>query len=687
MGDPSPPQPRYQALYRACIKQAAVAGGPLVEAALQRALQAWPQAAAAMEDIVERSLLTEAAVVLREQQAAIAAAFPQALLSEVAQAIAGDRSSALSFDALPLLADEQLQDNVDVVRAANAVQEAVQDELSALEALFAAAGVLPPGAQRRHPLRPEVYVRSLVRAARLSPVAPSIRRRWLRHLPVLMAPELSRTYAELAAALRAEGLAPAPAAPGPAADRTTQLTIRELRKLLAGEAPPGMPGADAPETTFDQTVPAALQVLQDMRKVDQVLQQLRQRQAAMPGRAADHRLAFRDALRREAHTPAQALGLEVVHLMVEHLAGDARLLPDVQEAVRDLEPALLRLALADPRFFSDRSHPARQLLDQVTQRSLAWSNPDAPGYRGFVDSLQQAVEVLLETRATGPNPFEIGLDALQEAWSETQPKARRTRERAVRALLRAEQRNLLAERLALQMRARPDARGAPSEAVAFLAGPWAQVLAQAKLVDDSGAEDPGGYEALVQSLLWSVQPALAGRVASQHAQMVERIDAGLASISHAPAETQRWQTVLRQLRTLALYSGGGAQAYISEPAPLPAPSDTWLAPGEASESGFVPEPDLQYGDGGGGESLPPLDLQVGAWVEMAGEGGHRWQLTWASPHGLLFMFTQATGTTRSMTRRNLQQLLAQGGLRLVSARAVVDGALDAVARAAWTNSV
>jgi hypothetical protein len=50
------------------------------------------------------------------------------------------------------------------------------------------------------------------------------------------------------------------------------------------------------------------------------------------------------------------------------------------------------------------------------------------------------------------------------------------------------------------------------------------------------------------------------------------------------------------------------------------------------------------------------------------------------------MFTHASGSTRSMTRRKLDGMLGQGSLRLVSAHPVVDGALDAVARAAWRNS-
>jgi hypothetical protein len=567
----------------------------------------------------------------------------------------------------------------------------VRPQLLALEDTLAAAQLTPVGGAQRHPLRPEVYVRSIYRLARQSPVSPAVRRRWLRHLPLLAAPELARTYAELAQRLRPDEAVPAPA-PAPAQedlDRATQLTIRELRKLMAGEAGENTEvGVDGfAESEFSHTVPAALEMVQDMRKVDQLVLQLRQRQAAMPGRERDSLHAFREALRREAKRPAQELGLEVVHLMMENLLADPRLLPAVRSIVRELEPPLLRLALVDPRFFSDRSHPARQMLQEITQRSLAWSSQDQPGFPAFLDTLQQATDALLDARASGADAFDIALIALQEAWDEAQPRGRRNRERAVRALLRAEQRNLLAERVGREVLARREAQGAPPEALAFLTGPWAQVLAQARLTDTAAAEDPGGYNWVVTTVLWSVQPTLVGRVAHRHVQMVQRIRQGLVSIDYLPADTQRWLTLLGALRDLALSVATGGAARAAEARGVE-PVSTWLAPLEMHESGFVPDaPVTLAATAPEPDTLPVQELAVGSYVDLlGGESWERWQLTWASPHGLLFMFTHASGATRSMTRRKLNHMLSQGAVRLVSADSVVEGALDAVARAAWRNT-
>src|SRR5215207_4905993 len=121
-----PQQPQYQSLYRACIKDAAAAGAVLMQATLARALRDLPATAVGLADVVDRSLLLEALGVLKEQQQVLTASFPQALLAEFAHAIAGGRARNLSFDALPLLGDDQLQDNADLVRAAHELEIAVR---------------------------------------------------------------------------------------------------------------------------------------------------------------------------------------------------------------------------------------------------------------------------------------------------------------------------------------------------------------------------------------------------------------------------------------------------------------------------------------------------------------------------------------------------------------------------------
>jgi hypothetical protein len=744
----APQNVSYQSLYRSCMKEAASRGHALMQRLVARCIKSMAQRAGGMHDAQERNLLTEAARILMKHQEALWESYPQALLSEFAQAIAGAnaRASALSFDSLELMGEEQLQESVEVVRAQQAVAQAVEAELAELNGLVCAVQGLRTVQVERNPLRPEVYVRALRTVTMQSPIPTAVRTRWMQHLGEALGPELALVYRELSQILRQQGVSPAgyvatpmrdlvgaaaavqQVSPGPQA--STLLNLRELRRLLSGQFEHGANSfaakferefesgerIDLPPD-FSPTVPAAFETLEEMKQVERVVTRLKQR-ATSPVQPQTPMGAVRERMRREATSPGQALGLEVVTLMIENIAGDVRLLSPVQQAVRDLEPALLRLVLEDPRFFSDKSHPARRLLEQMTQRSLAWSAVDAPGFDAFYEPLQQAVDALLATRVPGGDPFEFALTSLEEAWGEQNKRERRHRQKAVQALLHAEQRNLLAGKVSKQLKARPDVAGAAREIAGFVAGPWSQVIAQARLSDPAASSDPGGYTGLLGDLLWSAQPQLAGgnpmRLARIAPRLLEKIREGLASIDYPATETKRFIDMLVVMQQRALVPASSQHAPMSaqeleswfaqESGDVKSP---WLAPGEAQESGFMEthhaagrlalyqstmagtQAQAQAG-ADWMEAVPTLGddgLQPGAWVEMLMEGRwNRLQLTWASPHGTLFMFSDAAGKSHSMTRRLLDQLVAGQGLRLISDQAVVAVALDAVAQAAVNNS-
>ena len=721
------------------MKEAAAQGRVLMQRMARRAALAMPQKGAIVADEQERKLLAESARTLMKHETALCESYPHALLDEFAHAISGDsrKPAALSFDSLELMGDEQMQESVDFMRVQQMVNAAVEAELAELNSLVCAVQGLRSVQVDRNPLRPEVYVRSLRSVVMQSPVPQAVRKRWVQNLGEAMGPELAAVYRDLCNFLYSHGVTgagfnavPAPDAPAqarttstpssmPAAD--TLLNVKELRRLLSGELDeqPGSPAGGAqPAPDFSMTMPAALEALQEMKQVDRVVTRLKQRLAQRPdGEAPGEE---QEQLRLRANGPGQALALEVVNLMVENIAGDARLLAPVQQAVRDLEPALLRLALGDPRFFSDRRHPARRLLEQMTQRSLAWHSVEAPGFAAFLEPLQQAVDVLVSTRVEGAEPFDFALKSLEEAWGDLEQRDRHHREKAVRALLQAEQRNLLAAKIAKELRERADVAAAPREVATFVLGPWSQVMAQARLGDGSGSSDPGGFGAVVGDLVWSTQPragaAHVARLAKRVPLIVEKIRHGLATIDYPQPATQRFLDFLAQAQgvTTPAVEEAGRPAALSTSmsredlealfAEDERDTGTWLAPQEAQQSGFMethqslaPQPlfqqtqpaslDTQPGEAIA-QALPDASLRPGAWVEMLGAAGWaRHHLTWASPHGTLFMFADASGATHSMTRRLLDKMLRAGTLRLVASQAVVDGALDAVAQAALRNSV
>jgi len=485
-----------------------------------------------------------------------------------------------------------------------------------------------------------------------------------------------------------------------------------------------------PMTDFDSTVPAALEALNEMQQVDKVVQRMKQHHGkpVAPPRVGDTSLeAERAQLRMGAKGVAQALSLEVVALVVDNIANDARLMEPVQQLIRQLEPPLARLALVDPRIFTFKQHPARLLVQEVTHRSMAYASVQAEGFADFLSELEKAIAPLLHAPIESAEPFELVLTGLRDTWNQAAITSERNREQAMKALQQAEQRNMLAEKIAREVDSHPEAAHVPVVVINFLCGPWAQVVAQARIDGGRGSEAADKYQALISALLWSTHPELTKKNTTKLTRVVPRLLStlreGLNTVNYPATRTGVFLEALMGLHEQAFRANKTDIDEVQRKVAVPLPKssmdarqhllddgDPWVAPEEALASNFMELPDLepaaapneQAGSAGrpdgrlAGEAIigavaAPIavhEFSLGSWVELMVEG--RWvrtQLTWASQHGTLFLFTSVFGTTQSMTRRSRDKLLASGSLRVISGEPVVDGALDAVAKLAMRNSV
>ena len=687
----------------------------------------------------------------------------------------------LHFEDLQLFDDAELDQSIEVARAQQEVSLSVDDVLPALDALISTLLGWRTIQSGLNPLRPDVFVRAF--QACLSEHVPDAQVRDALIAPSagLLGVNLRRLYRELSDWLRSCGIEPAVPVGGrlykgggatgkTATDAVakTMLTLDRLRHLLAGDFDP--PKAN----DHLYTVPASMAMLQDMKQVDALMQRLENRpkgeapESAVPeGRAEQRAIVMAD----EQASPrlGHQLGHEVVRLMFDNLAQDRRLMPEFQRQLKAMEPAVFTLAQHDSRFFSDRTHPARQFLDRITQRSLAFSSTSDDGWRRFLGTVEDAV-TWLDSKVVDAEVFGELIDNLQAQWAEHDKVLHGRREEAARALLHAEQRNLLAQNLADEFARSIEQHDVAGFAAEFLKGSWAQVVAEAQLSCADGSDDPYGYRAVVPQLIWSVQKSAATRGRNKRlAQMIPGLLAtlreGLERIHYPPELTTHFFDKLITLHQATLDAGELAEERLRQAAQaakaaknvqpekdvqadagakaqdhagtdddeddffddsqaafnvevvevfdfVPAEPEQPLAepgPGaqrneapyvdeqEAQESGYLDEDsylpeDLSELPGQAAEELSEpvgaAELRTGTWLELMVNGSWlRVQLTWASPHATLFMFTSLAGSAHSMSRRTLERLRAQGMMKVVADRNVVDDAFDQVARAALKNSL
>ncbi len=623
-------------------------------------------------------------------------------------------TEALRFEDLRLFEQSEIDQSIEVARAHQEVSHAVDDVLPALDALVSTLlgwRTVQPGL---NPLRPDAFVRALQACLATHVPEAAVRESLIAPAAGLLGANLNKLYRELADWLRSCGVEPAVPLGGrlvqgagalgkPVVDSVakTLLTLDRLRKLLAGDF-----DAQAPRPEFLYTVPASMAMLQEMKGVDALVQKLEQRPRA-PAAAPAERDMLADVPPAETPRIGLQLGEEVVRMMFDNLERDRRLLPEFKRQLQAMEPGVHKLAKQDSRFFSDRTHPARQFLDRITQRSLAFTDEKDPGWRRFLLTVEDAVR-WVESKVVDAETFDELVKHLDQQWTGHDDVVRGKREDAARALLHAEQRNLLAQKLAAEFAQAAEGLGVADFVVDFLKGSWSQVVAEAQLSCADGSDDPYGYRALVDDLIWSVQKSTARRGRSRRlVQMIPgllaKLREGLDRIQYPPELTARFFNNLITIHRAAVHEGrdkasrAAADAVEGEASRFDdSEQGLWLDSQEAEESGFVPDEafsaeqpaaaQLEQQEPGG--PVRPGEWHTGTWVELLVTGDWvRAQLTWASPHGTLYMFTAQTGSAHSMSRRSLDRLLAQGHIRIVAERNLIDEALDQVAKTALRNSV
>ena len=632
----------------------------------------------------------------------------------------------LRFDDFQFLEEEQIDANIEFALTQQEISLAVDDALPTLNALVSSLLGWLTVQPHLNPLKPESFVYALRESLQEHVPSDEARTNLMTPAAGILGIAMRQLYKEVSEWLRSQGVEPVGPVQHQGAAHGTQktgensvtrtlLTLDKLRRLLSGELDMGPLNGNIKD--FTHTVPASFVALEDMKLMEPMMKRLAER--ASQAAAIAPKATSQDMLSGERSDQRQKskskklgreLGEEVVRMMLENLAQDHRMLGGVRKSLKLMEPVLITLSQSDARFFSERQHPARQFMDKMTNRSLAFTSEDQPGYAHFQKNLEKAVTILGNSPGDA-NTFAQVLTKLEAVWAKDEHEQRQRAEEAARGLLHAEQRNLLALRLADDFAERLKNKKVPDIVAAFLRGPWSQVVAESQLKCADGAADTDGYLGLVDDLIWSVQLKLARRNRSRLVDMVPgmlvKMREGLGLIAY-PEE--RIPVFFDELITFHEQAFEGARPATASDAPERATSadisavdsvglpvdEFWMAEHEATDSGFlqgsverfpeveedeVPDPAAQM-------AWSAQNLIAGSWVDLA-LGGQwvRAQLTWASPHKTLFMFISSGGMAHSMSRRTMDRLRGLGLIRLVSDGRVIDHALDAVAQAALRNDV
>jgi Protein of unknown function (DUF1631) len=493
-----------------------------------------------------------------------------------------------------------------------AIMPQVDLRICAQEAAQLEALVQSACSRRSNPLAPLAYVQALLELINRSAAPAELRKIWADHLLPALSSQLAWVYLQLQAVLRdpssrdtsaisqADGFAEIAAvtfgfakadSSAEAADEETGLdtqtqqlaeqasrTVQRLRKHL------GLPPVegDALEKALSGNPMDAL--LKDLDESEQLMAQIRERGLPMP--SMDESL---DSL--HAATQANTLAAPVEEKAPEPEASEAQIAEllkayknttspslarvpvPLQEALEDLMQPLFALAQIEPTLLTDDQHPAQKFLTLVTQRSLRYSSEMAEGYTAFMTPVDKLIEAISAMRQPSSRVFDQACTSLSTVWQRQDDAAAQEEARKAHEQEQMQAAKQLAGRLGFQLVGRKDAGDAPPMVKQFLMGPWAQVLAKAKMFP-AQANDTERYTQALAGLLWSVSVRRAAPRKDEHIKLVARLmpqlKAGLQSIAMPDVQADALLSDIKKLQEAVQASvvAPDADTSVSDPAPL-----------------------------------------------------------------------------------------------------------------------
>lgn len=243
--------------------------------------------------------------------------------------------------------------------------------------------------------------------------------------------------------------------------------------------------------------------------------------------------------------------INLVAMFFDLVLEDRNLPLEIQALVSRLQLPILKVALKDRSFFTNRKHPARQLINQIAHVGVGWDTSSADAQEALYIRLTELVEEVLRNSSEHADVFDRCLTDLVGFIERSEQRAakseRRTSEKAQAEARTSKARDMV--RHALQERL--EGKELPAAVSEFLIEDWQQVLQLVFL--KQGKETPEWIDAVqvVDDLVWSVQTHADGKSQARMTRLLPelypRIAAGLGLTRSSAEDAQERINMLREV--------------------------------------------------------------------------------------------------------------------------------------------
>jgi hypothetical protein len=314
----------------------------------------------------------------------------------------------------------------------------------------------------------------------------------------------------------------------PASERLSNAMAQVQQQLAAQANASAAPGADA----GDQAGP------------DQIIREIRERN---------------QVLKAAAGSPAERATIELVALLFQSILTDDRIPSAIRVWFARLQMPVLRVAIAEPDFFSSEDHPARRLIDRMGACVMGFEGSTDMVGPALENEIKRIVQVVEAFPDTGRRVFQTVLNEFEKFLESYYADQSETARMGISLAQQVEQRETLAIQYTIELRKLLDEVAVQDGVREFLFKIWADVLATTAVRHGGQSKEVKMVREAATELMWT---ASAKTTREERAEVIRRLPPLLAVLRHgmsaAGMSAQRQEDAIKALN-LALTAAFGAR--------------------------------------------------------------------------------------------------------------------------------
>jgi len=385
--------------------------------------------------------------------------------------------------------------------------------------------------------------------------------------------------------------------------------------------------------------------------------------------------------------PAGSMGrtdedtVNLVGMLFDYILNDRNLAIPMKALIGRLQIPMLKVAILDKTFFNRTSHPARQLLNELSSAGIGWSGSAELKRDALYNKIESVVLRVLNNFSDDPEIFGTLVTELRNFVQQDHHRVQIVEQRVKE--VEAGRAKTISAKQTVERLVNQKASGLrlPPEIGHFISDTWSRVLVYLCVRHGDEAGEWADAVQTFDDLLWSVQPldALADIEERDRARprLLDRVEQGMEVLGLSGPEIEATLTALRDRLTDISNSD---RAFLEDDRPhaeapeLPVMEEIVLTgPGEVEPVETVePEPEM----------VREINrLTEGVWVEMTHDDGQKMRCKLAAivQPGSKYIFVNRRGMkVAERSRMALAIELKRKSITILDESQVFDRALEAV---------